>query len=672
MHTGLLSHINSKMKKKLLVSLLVAFSMASCVRSLEDEGVMDWDSSSLKLPQMLYNGQIYYIHPDAGEMSYEEAIDYCKQLTAYSHSDWFLPNKAELTAMFNNDSHIGGFTSAAYWYENPYTSNDTERSSYYNGGALSAGKARVRPVRCDNAFTPILQLKQIHEGNWSSFEITIPKSSRYTVKTAGLCCSEEADSKSAIRIVESSYKEGTFVATVDRAILPLKTRYLRAYCDLADGRTIYSNELTLIPHKPEVDFILKRKDRTTITAVIDIKDWGFPQNFQYVDVRLTDDANSYPATEKIEVKEDVYHYEKDWTMDDGTLYLMFNPYGQGQSNASATFSANIAKDNMAPQVKTLAVSDKTAIGLDMNTNIIYSMTVNGELIDLGYPEATMCGLVISSVNTLPTIENNEHRYSLESSWSKKLETGRFSFSDIQVTPSGSIYVRAYATNDKETIYGNVVEVKFVEPEVSAVTVANITSSSAVFSSSISETGDPVYQERGFVYLPKYLYSDKADVFDKYKHSLPIPNNNIIGTWTMNANGLLGGTEYVVYSYVAEGGIYWRSAKQYFTTIEEPYVKTQPVTWAEISKFSYKVTFHGEITNQNKTQYVERGFIIGHIGRHPEDSGNSILSVADTDLESLFSLTFDKYFSSDRLQYDYVWAYAKTSDGKYYYGDSVLF
>ena len=97
----------------------------------------------------------------------------------------------------------------------------------------------------------------------------------------------------------------------------------------------------MVPHKPIIDFSLKRKDNTTVVAVIDIEDWGFPELFEYIDVRLTDDPERLSTATKLDVQETNYHYEKEWKMAAGTLYVVFNPFSRSDINVNAVFSATI-------------------------------------------------------------------------------------------------------------------------------------------------------------------------------------------------------------------------------------------------------------------------------------------------------------------------------------------
>lgn len=542
---------------------------SSCVKSLESAGVMKWDLSSLDLPQMEYNGKTYYIHPDAGEMSYEEALAYCERLTAYNHSDWFLPGQQELAQMFRESSHIGGFTYGAYWYENSYTNSDTERYLSYQGGSLTAsGKGRVRPVRCENSFSPTVTLKQVNDGNWSTFEVSVTQSSRYTISKSGLCWSNKANSSSRTTVTESNAKDGTFLVSIEKALPRLENMYLSAFSELSDGTKIFSNEITLIPHKPIVDFSLVRKDDKTVTAIIDVKDWGFPELFEYTDVRLSDRPSALSSDRKLDIKESVYHYEQEWNMQSGTLYLHFNPFQRSDTNVNAVFSASIDKETKAPQVKVLPVTNKTALGLDENTNVVYSMTLNFELLGLGFPEATSCGVLLSQ-SSEPSLDNSDYCFTNKDAYVDFLEEHKkFSFDNVRVTPNEKVFVRAFAISESGTTYSDVLAVPFIKPELSKVSVSNITSTSANFTCTVSNAGDPQYTERGFIYYAwKWLTESDTllSLYEKFKHKSPVPNNNITGSWSMYVSDLTGNSNYSVLSYVVEGNVIWFSEIEDFTS-----------------------------------------------------------------------------------------------------------
>ena len=543
------------------------------------------------------------------------------------------------------------------------TLNGTFRT---RGGALSAsGRGRVRPVRCENSFTPTVTLKQVNEGNWSTFEVSVTQSSRYTIKKTGLCWSNKANSSNRITVAESTKKDGTFQVSIGKVLSRLETMYLSAFAELSDGTIVYSNEMTLLPHKPIVDFSLLRKDDATVKAIIDIKDWGFPELFDYIDVRLTDNQNTLSSAKKLDIKEDVYHYEEEWSMVSGTLYLVFNPFSQSCANVNAVFSATIDRETKAAQVKTCTVSDKTAVGLDANTNIVYSMTLSCELLDIGYPEAKSCGLVASLNNPSPSIDQNEYKVVKETSWSQPLAKGLYSFNDFQLTPNGPLYVRAFAINDNGISYGDVISVSFIEPSMSSVLVSNISTSSALVICSIINAGDPQYSERGFVYLTTNEYNTNPDIaFKNHKHQSTMPNSSLVGSWDMSVKDLQAGTNYVVYAYVSEGGVIWFSQVQQFSTYSTPVVKTLSPEWAQGGTNAYYITFKGIIENQSTTHYVERGFAYGY--------GSSIEDAIIVPITDSSQAVFSTPFSSKNAHNGYICAYAITADGEVYMGNRVLF
>ena len=128
------------------------------------EGTAYGDSKEFETTGLLatfeYSGTTYYVHPDAGKMTWQSAIDYCEGLTFDGHSDWFLPSKDELNAMYVNRISIGGFVTTGedclywtsledfgswqwrYWYQDfsNGVQNFKEGQEYY---------LRVRPIRKD-------------------------------------------------------------------------------------------------------------------------------------------------------------------------------------------------------------------------------------------------------------------------------------------------------------------------------------------------------------------------------------------------------------------------------------------------------------------------------------------------------------------------------------------
>lgn len=114
----------------------------------------------LTLKTFQYSGAMYYVHPDAGTMTWESAYDFCENLTFAGYSDWFLPDKDELNAMYINRYNIGGFVTAGtdfdYWsseYEGEIGDYDYSWCQSFANGMQYVNDInkykRVRPIRKD-------------------------------------------------------------------------------------------------------------------------------------------------------------------------------------------------------------------------------------------------------------------------------------------------------------------------------------------------------------------------------------------------------------------------------------------------------------------------------------------------------------------------------------------
>lgn len=121
------------------------------------DGPVRYDVKLVSIPSFVYNGRVYSVAPDAGDvMPLSDAQAYCQGLTQYGYSDWRLPTYAELTQMYADKESIGGFKDKVYW-SSTYSSTQDSYDRYYvihflNGNVLEAipqSKLRVRPIRVD-------------------------------------------------------------------------------------------------------------------------------------------------------------------------------------------------------------------------------------------------------------------------------------------------------------------------------------------------------------------------------------------------------------------------------------------------------------------------------------------------------------------------------------------
>lgn len=100
---------------------------------------------------MQINGQKYLVFPsDSGKQSWSEAKKLCESLTNFGKSDWYLPSKSELDAMYKNKEAIGGFADQWYWSSSEDESDESKAwdINFNGGGQFSNNKNRQGLVRC--------------------------------------------------------------------------------------------------------------------------------------------------------------------------------------------------------------------------------------------------------------------------------------------------------------------------------------------------------------------------------------------------------------------------------------------------------------------------------------------------------------------------------------------
>lgn len=316
--------------------------------------------------------------------------------------------------------------------------------------------------------------------------------------------------------------------------------------------------------------------------------------------------------------------------------------GQPRYGNDITFSTS----GTGTQVQTSAPSSITAT----------SATFNGSIVEEGSPAYTEKGFCYSTSSN-PTISNNKVIVSGTGS-------GPYSKNVTGLALQTTYYVRAYAMQNGQPVYGNALnfETVWVDAEVQTSAVTNITSTTAKFNGVVTNAGTPNITEKGFCY-------STTNPNPTISNTKVVVSGTGTGNYNKSMTGLTEGETYYVRAYVMQNGtaIYGNSVQ--FSTDEMPVVYTNdvsnltPVSSAGII-LSWNVTFNGSIGSVGSPAYVERGFCYG-TSMNP--TGNrQIVSGSGT---GSFSKTIT---GLQNYQTYYVRAYAKTSSGTYVYGQNVSF
>lgn len=289
-----------------------------------------------------------------------------------------------------------------------------------------------------------------------------------------------------------------------------------------------------------------------------------------------------------------------------------------------------------------------------------SATLNGSVVDAGIPPYTERGFCYST-NYNPNISSTKVTVSGSG-------TGNYSAQISGLNYPQTYYACAYAIQDGQPVYGNVVSFTTEYRKASVITSAatNITAKSAQLNASISDVGTPSYTQRGFCYSTSNTTPTvNDDKVSKYA--------NFAGNYNETISNLREGTTYYVRAFVEQDNEYIYGNVISFTTTSLPSVSTKNVT--SLTKvdllggglfYAWKGTFNGYVNAEGNPPYSSRGFVYG-TKSNPDASTGTIVN-ANGSGQGAFSANFDNV--PDGGIY-YVRAFVKV--GKtYYYGENVEF
>ena len=272
-------------------------------------------------------------------------------------------------------------------------------------------------------------------------------------------------------------------------------------------------------------------------------------------------------------------------------------------------------------------------------------TFSGTVTKTGNPEYTERGF---AYGTTPEPTINDNKVISEGN-------GASSFTcNVTGISAEKLYVRAFVTNVTGTVYGEVVSVSPSAPTVSTGNISNVdfTQGTATFTGSITNTGNPHYSERGFVYgTMSYptIYDNKI-----------VCSGTGVGTFTSTATGLPSEKIYMrAYATNSTGTVYGSNVY-----VETTAPSVAPATISNIDFANGTAQITSSITNAGNPHYIEKGFVyctsVTGIGMSPTTNDKKIICTG-TDT-GVFSCKITELPANSRI---HVRAYVINSLGTYY-------
>ena len=323
-----------------------------------------------------------------------------------------------------------------------------------------------------------------------------------------------------------------------------------------------------------------------------------------------------------------YRYEAYMICNDETIY-----------GGEITFTTEQIPDPESPIVTTADVTDITQT----------TAVSGGNVTDDGGASVTARG-VCWSTSQNPTISDNHT--------SDGNGTGSFTSNLTNLTANTTYYVRAYATNENGTSYGeqkSFTTLQNIElPTVTTADVTDITQNTAVSGGNVTDDGGAAVTARGVCWS-----KDPNPTIDNSF----ISNGNGTGSFTIEISGLTSATTYYVRAYAtnSEGTSY--GEQKTFTTLQ--YIQLPTVTTTIVTNVtSTTATSGGNVTDDGGATVTARG-VCWSTSPDPtiDDNKTSDGNGTGAFTSQLTNLTHSTTY--------YIRAYATNSEGTSY-GDQKYF
>lgn len=309
-------------------------------------------------------------------------------------------------------------------------------------------------------------------------------------------------------------------------------------------------------------------------------------------------------------------------------------YATNEMGTAYSRTIKFTTSNGLPAVTTVSVTDVTA----------KSAICNADVTSDGGFGITACGVCWSATSATPTIAD---AHSLEVA-----RLGVFTSQIINLTASTTYYVRAYASNEKGTAYGDVKTFTTTDglPAITTVSVTNITAKSAICNADVTTDGGYNLTACGVCWSATSATPTIAD-----KHTSEVVRS---GEFAANVTNLSASTTYYVRAYATnENGTSYGETKSFTTTQGLPTVTT---TDPGENITSTSIATGGNVTDDGGFAVSARGVVYSTLPYPTLANASKVASGSGT---GYFSANITNV-SPDRNIY-YVRAYATNINGTTY-------
>ena len=410
---------------------------------------------------------------------------------------------------------------------------------------------------------------------------------RVSVTARGVCYSTKPYPTLDDKVVAAGNGTGQFTCKLEN-LTQQTAYYVRAYAINREG-TSFGDQIAFVTTEGKAVVLTKPADDITFESALlsgEITDDG---GYEVDDYGLCWGEHMTPTIE------DTHHSCKGQTdfaytvtgLKKKTTYYA-RAYAHNSMGLSYGNEIMFTTVDGLPEVSTASVTEIHSV------SAVCGGTVKS---DGGYPVSAR-GVCWSSTSATPTIKDN---HTTDGSG-----LGVFISQLTDLTAETTYYVRAYATNEAGTAYGEQMQFYTIDglPVVSTAEVSNIKGTTAVCGGTISDDGGYSITARGVCWSTTSAAPTLED-----QHTT---DGVGMGTFISQLENLKETTSYYVRAYAKNktGTSFGKSV--YFTTITDPKsaaVSTLPAT----NITSSEATLCGKVTNEGYPQYTERGFCYNSSG-----------------------------------------------------------